>query len=190
MKKIAFYSIALLTACTMLMVGCQPKDEPKNQDQPSQQDQDPPSAKAAAVVVKYSFELTDQMLEVADFTVTYFDNEGKQQTEQVTSKQWSRTSTVALPCNVGAKLAGVVKADFDPDKYEVVKISKSSVTSYYLMDADGKEVHKGDNIIISHSQDFPGSSIPGYFEKYKDHIAMTLLSFDAEGNVTKLSEWE
>ena len=191
MKKSFFYAITLLTACTMLMVGC--KNNPNEPDQPEQpgQEEQPTAAKAVAAVLDYTFEISEDMLEVGDFTVFYYDSVGKIQSEQLTAPAWRKITISALPAKLGVKLVGVLKENYDPDKYEKIVFSTSYVAVTYRLDEKGEIVDKKkDTNRHSNSIDLPGQKVPAHFEKYKDHFLQAVYSFDEDGNKTELKEWE
>lgn len=184
MKKKLFCGIMLLTACTMLMmVGC--KKENSQQQEPDQ----PTQAKLVAACLAYSFEVTEDMLSVADVTVSYFDEKGQVQTEQLKSTSWSKTIQTALPAKLGVRVLAVLKENFNPADHEKVTIARSYSTTTYCLDENGKKVNvKSDAISLSSA--YSGEKIPAYFEKYKDHFIQTLYTVDAEGNFTYHEDWE
>jgi hypothetical protein len=191
MKKILFYSIALLTACTM-MIGCQPKNEPQNPEQPQDTTEVKPEVKPVAAVLDYSFEVTDEMQEVADFNITYYDKDGKLQTEQLTGKKWEKSIVAALPAKLGVKVNTVLKADFDPTKYETFTALRKYYYFAYVVDKDGKQVDEELPFSNSTGVDMTGDKIEAFMNKYKEGkgFLQVLYTFDEEGKKTYHSEWE
>lgn len=186
MKKILFRGIMLLTACTMLMVGCK-KDNSQQQepDQPTQ----PTKAKLVSAVLEYSLEVNDDMRLAADFTVSYFDANGQVQTEKLTSNSWSKTMNAALPAKLGVRVVAVQKEGFNPADYETMTMLKSYSTTTYCLDENGNKVGKEIGGVSS-SLTLAGEKVPAYFEKYQDYFLQTLYSVDADGNKTNLDEWK
>ena len=188
MKKILFYGTVLFAACTMMM-SCQSKNEPQNPDQPEQQDTT--TVKPVAAVLQYRFEVTDAMREVADFTVSFYDQNGQLQTEQLTSNQWEKTTVAALPAKLGVQVNAALKADFDPSKYEVFTALKKIRYFAYVVDKDGKQVDDEVPYSNTNNTDMAGSEIETFFNRYKEKAFLqTLYTFDEEGNKTYHSEWE
>ena len=188
MKKVLFYSIALLTACTMMM-SCQPKNEPQTPEEPEQKDTT--EVKPIAAVLEYRFEVTDAMREVADFTVSFYDKDGQLQTEQLASNMWEKVIVAALPAKLGVQVNAALKADFDPSKYEVFTALKKFRYFAYVVDKDGKQVDEELPYSNTSNTDMAGNEIETYFNRYKEKAFMqTLYTFDEEGNKTYHSEWE
>lgn len=183
MKKKLFCGIMLLAACTMLMVGC--KKENSQQQEPDQ----PTQAKLVAACLGYSFEVTDDMLSVADITVSYYDEKGQLQTEQLKTTSWSKTIQASLPAKLGVRVLAVLKENYNPADHEKVTVARSYSLSTYCLDENGKKVNvKSDALSLSST--YAGDKIPAYFEKYKDHLLQALYTVDAEGNFTYHEAWD
>lgn len=196
MKKVLFYSIALLTTCAILMVGCQPKDEPQPQDPTEQQPGEPEQQQAQPVkaLMNYTYEVSEQMIEVGDITINYYDNEGKLQSEVMTTTKWNKVIVAALPAKLGVQVKPALKEGVDYSKYEVFSALRKYEYKAYCLDADGnlvgkeEDIQKGSN---TSTLDIPGDQIEAFFNKYKDKpLKQTLYKVDEKGVFTYLDEWE
>lgn len=189
MKLIAALCCALVCACT-IMVGCQPKNDPQTPTTPTDP-ATPTNPKPAAAVLNYTFEVTDEMREVADFNISYYDNEGKLQTEKLASNKWNKIMQTALPGKLGVQIYTALKADFDSTKYDVLTILDRYNYNAYCVDAEGKEIEKGQDGYKNSTLPVVSGKIEGYINKYSNKpFHQTLYSVDADGNFTYLSEWE
>ena len=194
MKKILFYSIALLTACTM-MIGCKPKNEPKDPGQQQDTIQVKPEVKPAGVLFYYQFDVTDDMRDAGEFTVSYYDEGGNVQTEKLAdSNTWKKTIVSGYPTKFGVKVQMALKADFDSTKYAVFNALRSYQYKAYSVDEQGNELKGGKGTAytspVSPLQMLPGK-IEKYFEKYKDKpFHEMVLIVDEDCNMEYKSEWE
>lgn len=191
MKKVFFYSIALLVSA-MLMVGCKGKNEPQTPVQPEQQDTT--EVKPAGVLFYYQFDVTDDMRKVGEFTVSYYDKEGNVQTEKLTdSNTWKKTIVSGYPTKFGVKVDLALKADFDSTQFEVFQALTYYEYKVYTVDAEGNRLKngKGKSYISSASpiQMAPGM-IEKYFEKYKNKpFHQNVIIVDKDCNMEEKSEW-
>ena len=198
MKKTLFYSIALLTACTMLMVGCQPKDEPQTPGQtenPQDTTDVKPEVKPAGVLFYYQFDISDDMREAGEYIVTYYDKDGQVQTEKLTDgTTWKKAIIAGYPTKFGVKVNMALKADFDPTKYEVFNALRSYQYKAYCVDEQGNEL-KGGKATSYTSPATPinmaSDKIEGYFTKYSETpFHQMVLIVDEDCNMEYKGEWE
>jgi hypothetical protein len=179
MKKTLLGSLVLLMTCAMLMVGC---------DKENSQQQEPEEVKPVAAVLEYAFEVTDSMRLVADFTISYYDNDGKLQTEQLKANKWSKTTKAALPAKLGVRVVGTVKESFNPDNFEKLTIRRAFADAVYCVDAKGNVVGGKETGSNTKTQAIPGSGIREFFSK--EHFFQTLYTVDAEGKKTYHKDWQ
>ena len=191
MKKTLFYSIAMLM-CTMLMVGCNGQNEPQTPDQPEQpEDTTTTVVKPVAALLDYQFEVTEEMLEVANFTISYYDKDGELQTEQLESTKWDKIIVAKLPAKLGVQVNAALREDFDSTKYEVFRALKKYYYFAYAVGSDGKQADSEIPFTNNTHSDMAGSQIETFFNLYKEKpFAQVLFTFDEDGKKTYHSEWE
>ena len=180
MKTKFFYGIALLVACTMLTVSCK-KNNSVNQNVEVQ-------AKATAAVLEYSFTISDTLNMVADYTVHYYDNDGKLQSEPLTGKAWSKSFKAKLPAKLGVRVTGSPKADFDASKYDRIVLGTCFETNAYAVDDNNKVIGNPYTKSIKGTAGFSGENFVSYLNT--KNVLMTLVTFDADGNLTVNEEWK
>ena len=190
MKKILFYSIALLTACTMMM-SCQPKDEPQGPEQP----QDTTEVKPAGVLFFYQFDVTDDMRDVSEIIVSYYDKDGNVQTEKLAdSNTWTKTIISGYPTKFGVKVNLALKADFDPSKYEVFHGLRSYKYKACCVDEQGNELEGGKGTSYTSPASpvsMASDQIERYIEKYTEKpFHQMVLIVDEDCNMEYKPEWE
>ena len=185
--KVFSCGIMLLAVCTMLMVGCK-KDEPETQQQQQQEETQTTAKPAVASVFYYTFSVTDSMRLVADFTISYYDQDGKLQTEKLEANNWEKTIKAGLPAKLGVHVDAALKADFDASKYTKVYRKKSYTASAYCLDEDGKKVGKVGSHTLNTGNYIPAEKMSKYFND--EFFLKSLYKYEADGTITELSEWE
>ena len=181
MKKVLFM---MLAACSMMLVGC--NKENSQQQEPDQQGQTP-EAKPVAAGLEYTFEVNDTMLLVADFKVSYYDQDGKVQTETLNSTKWSKTVQAKLPAKLGVKVDAAMKPYYDPAKFNKVFILREYSVYTYRLDENGKVIGEKEKSGISSGVSVPGDKVTDALSKDGGFLSV-LRSYDAEGKETQL-DW-
>ena len=180
MKTKHFCSLALLAISIMFMVAC----DKENPDTP-----DTPTVKApVAALFNYSFTVTDSMRLVADFAISYFDENGQLQNEQLAANSWEKKVTAKLPAKLGVRVVASLKEGVDFSAIEKLRVIKKYSELYYCVDEDGNKVGKTYTYSDNHSQAIKGEQIPQYFNK--DHFLQSLYTFDAAGEGTYHNDWK
>ena len=180
MKTKHFCGLALLAISTMFMVAC----DKENPDTP-----DTPTVKApVAVVFNYSFAVNDSMRLVADFGISYFDENGQLQNEQLAANSWEKKVTAKLPAKLGVRVVASVKEGVDFSAIEKLRILSKYSEVFYCVDEDGNKVGKTYTDGDSHAQPIRGEQITQYFSK--DHFLQSLYTFDAAGEGTYHDDWK
>ena len=189
MKKKLFCGIMLLSACTILMVSCKKdKDEPQTPEQTTTQQT---TVQPVGALLDYQFEVTDEMREVADFTISFYDKNGQLQTEQLTSNKWDTIIVTTLPAKLGVQVKAALKANFDATQYNTFRALKKYTYIAYAIDQNGKKIGTEPSFTNNTGTDMAADKIEGFFDKYKDKAFLQVLyTFDEKGNKTFLSTWE
>ncbi len=111
MKKIMM-TLAAVLCCAMIttvFTACGSDDDDNNT---------PKTAEIKGIGAHYTFSVTEQMSQLCDYTITYYGNSGKPETEKATwtikdgLATWEKTiGNTAIPATFGLKISAKVKSD-------------------------------------------------------------------------------
>ena len=142
-----------------------------------------------AAVMEYSLTVGDDMVNMLDLTVEYYDANGKVQTEQMTQKTWTKKVTAMLPATLGVRLKIQVKSSVNPATLEKVTESYTYSYSVYPVTASGKQQEGGKANASSLNLDILGSKFAEWAEDHANGLVKFLFVFDAKGQPTS-SSWQ
>lgn len=130
-----FKTFAAVAAVCVLPFAFTACGDDEGGDEPLPAVQTPKSAMAA-----YNFEVSTDMLEVLDITISFIDK-GVVKSEKMTSSKWGYVANgLMLPATFGYKVHMKVKdnASFSKSSYDF--IIKTYSTEYAVYDQDGKKI--------------------------------------------------
>lgn len=184
MKTTKSFLAALIVICAMtttVFTACGDDDDNINN---SVDDNKP----VAAVMV---CELTvgDDMFNVLDLTVEYYDANGQVQSEQMTAKNWKKTVLAKLPATLGARLKIQVKNGIDPASLDVFTEDVKYAYSVNPVNASGKEQSGGQAYISHPTLDMPGDKVADWVAKHSNGLVKFLYTVNSNGQVTE-STWQ
>lgn len=128
----AFAAVAAVCVLPFAFTAC---GDDEGGDEPQPTVQTPKSAMAA-----YNFEVSADMLEVLDITISYIDK-GEKKSEKMTNTKWGHVANgLVLPATFGYKVHMKVKdnASFSKSSYDFS--IKTYSTEYAVYDQDGKRI--------------------------------------------------
>ena len=168
-----------------LMTNCN-----KHQNDPDVPD-DPQVKKAAFARAEADITVTNDMLEVLDLTLSYYDNAGELKQKAVTTSEIKLETKAPLPTRAGLCLTAQLKEGIDIESYDQVDLT--CIFSYKCAAVDEDDiivgqVHRMDG--DRNSMQLKGAHVPAWVTTFnKVHPIKFLYEFDAEGNSQK-AEWE
>ena len=139
--------------------------------------------KPVACGVEYMFSVTSQdLFKNVNFTIEYYDAEGKVQSEQMVTELWTDTIQTKLPGKLGVRVKLQLKDGADPASMENFNISYFFRYQAYVLTADGKK--KTDDLNAAQpKRTIKGSDVPRWIEENPIIKAASFgYSFDADGN--------
>ena len=175
MKKMMM-TLAAVFCCAMTMSVFSACGDDESEQKPD---------KPVACCMEYLFSVTSQdLFKNVDFTVEYYDAEGKVQSERMVNELWTDTIKAKLPGKLGARVKMKLKDGANPASIDTFKISYTFRIYTYVLTADGK---KKTNHLESGmpSREIKGSKVPGWVEENPVIKEASFgYSFDADGNYT------
>lgn len=104
----AFFRYAMMAVVMMTtivsMVSCGDDDEPAVEEMV-----------IVSATAPYHFEVSNDLLEVADITITYYEN-NEAKTEKMTSTTWDKKATNKVPGKIGFSVAFAMKSGYTPTR--------------------------------------------------------------------------
>lgn len=183
MKKY-FMTLAAVLCCAMtttVFTACgSDDDDPKN----PADDTTP-----AAAVMDYSLTVGDDMVNMLDLTVEYYDANGKVQSEPMTQKTWTKNVKAQLPATLGVRLKIQMKSSVNTATLEKFTESYTYSYSVYPVTASGQQLEGGKTSASSMSLDIPGSKLTEWAEDHANGLVKFLYVFDTKGQPTS-SSWQ
>ena len=181
--KTKLFSVALMMCAVLsgIKTGCKEKNTPTNTDDPN---------KATLAYMESSFTVNEDLLNLVNVVIDYYDNEGKAQSTTMTSGSWENKVKVALPCKVGTRIKFVLKDGVDP-------VAAGAVHMAYAYNYMSYATNES-NYVLTPSPLSDGKALEvttkdgkfGEFLQDADPLFMTLIEYDANGNPTVLNEWK
>lgn len=182
--KFKFFNHVALMMCTVvlsvLMTSCKDKGNEPEPILPN---------KASAAFMKFDFKAGTETMKVFDFTIDYYDNEGKVQTLVMADTAWTNTAKVAWPCKVGARVRISLKNGVDVNTIDKARIEYSYNYLRYSTNAKDEVLGEVDSKGSESESSIKGEKINAFLAE-TDHIVQVLYSYDAEGKATSLNTWE
>ena len=142
----------------------------------------------AAAVMDYSLTVGDDIVNMLDLTVEYYDANGKVQSEPMTQKTWTKNVKAQLPATLGVRLKIQLKSSVNPATLE--KFTESYAYSYSIcpVNASGKDLEGGKAGASKLSLDIPGNKLTEWAEDHSNGLLKFLYIVDAKGGITS-SNW-
>ena len=139
MKNFAkFFGMFSLALCAVLFTGCSSDDDGDGGTLP-------PTGKKTPGV-EYGLHLNDDMLNLADVVVAYWDAEGQLVKDTLTEADWEKTFTLTKSQQIGMSVTVVAKDNLDellaadPEKKSYRLGYQRAYATYYI-DENGKKVN-------------------------------------------------
>ena len=179
--KIKMMTLAAVFCCamsSMMFTACGSDDDDDNKVQVD-------DTKAVGAVMTYTFLVSDDMFDVLDMTVEYYDDNGELATEKLTQKEWTKTVKVAkLPVSLGACLKVQIKDGVDENSVGYASYTYRYTNKAYSVTATGKVVDLAED-----NKTEAVFSLP-YLSAQENGIIMSFLyNFSDKGQVVAGS-WE
>ena len=184
MKAKQFLMATLTVMCAMtttLLTSCSKDDD----DNITKNDETTP----IAAVMDYSLMVGDDMVNMFDLTVEYYDADGKVKSEQMTGKTWTKNVKALLPATLGVRLKLQVKSSVNPAIIDKFTESYTYNYSVYPVTVSGKQLEGGKAGASSMSLDLPGNKLTEWAEDHANGLVKFLYVFDANGQPTSGS-WQ
>lgn len=134
MKTKQLFRMMTVALCAVLMssllTSCNSKNDPENS-----------SSKITAAFMQFSFSTTDEMMQIFDFNVEYYDEKGSLKNDKLSEAAWSkRINSESLPAKFGFRVKVAMKKNVSLPADKKVLISYSHSYTSAAMDADHKSV--------------------------------------------------
>lgn len=187
MKKF-FYLMAMAIVATAFTVSCGSDDDDDNNALPQK-------SEIKGLVGCYIISVTQQMAQLCDYTMTYYDINGKLTTEQATwttsngIATWTKdVSSTVIPATFGIKVNVKVKDNAQLDDIHIDNIQPVTKVLYLQgVTTDGKkawdtEVALGAEAVTT--TDTSGKKLPEYIARWEQRggIINKTYTFDKDGN--------
>lgn len=182
MKTKQLFRMMTVVLCAMLMsslmTSCNSKNNPED------------STGKKAAFMQFSFATTDEMMQIFDFNVEYYDENGSLKNDKLTEAAWSkRINSSSLPAKFGFRVKLEMKKNVSLPGDKKVLISYSHSYTSSAMDADHKAVgdlKRGSSDVES---EIKSTQVEGWA---KEHAAKPLIQvafdYDANGNANN-GQW-
>ena len=183
MKTKKFFLAALTMMCAMtttVMTACSSSDD----DGGKTSSNDP-----VAATMDYVLTTSNEMLDILDVTIEYYDENGKVQTEKMTNPEWKKTVRAKLPATLGARMKGQLKDGVDVTTIASFKASYGYSYMGYAVNANNQAVGAVQSNSSSSNLTMKGEKIPEFLNDKKAGIVKFLFTFDTKGNSTSAS-WQ
>lgn len=96
--------VVVMMISTVSMVSCGDDDEDAVEEMA-----------IVSATAPYHFEVSNDLLEVADITITYYEN-NEEKTEKMTSTTWEKKATNKVPGKIGFSVAFAMKSGYTPTR--------------------------------------------------------------------------
>lgn len=184
MKTKKFFLAALTMMCAMtttVMTACSSSSD---DDGGKTSSNDP-----VAATMDYVLTTSNEMLDILDVTIEYYDENGKVQTEKMTNPEWKKTVRAKLPATLGARMKGQLKDGVDVTTIASFKASYGYSYMGYAVNANNQAVGAVQSNSSSSNLTMKGEKIPEFLNDKKAGIVKFLFTFDTKGNSTSAS-WQ
>ena len=180
MKK-TIKTLAAVLCCALAFTACT-KDEPGN---PTPETDLTP----VAALMDYTLTMGEDMLNMCDITIEYYDTDGKVKNEALTKGSWEKRVLAPLPASLGVRVKAKLKSGANPS-------SQESFTAAYGYDYMGYAVNSTGGVVSdvvgrgsSTSMSMKGDKVEEWLTRHADGLFSFLYSFDAKGKPTR-ETWE
>ncbi len=167
MKKI-FLTLFAVALTASVFIACD-KDDDKDSTKNNNTEQPTTPRTATQVSCNYTVNISRDMLNYSNVTVSYYDGEAQGPKQVVmTDTVWTfSTGMVNIPADLGFSLSGALKENFNIATVDTFYAEYRAAYSYTLYDKDGKSMGtKGNN---RHGNAGFGRNCTG--RKYIDNVA-------------------
>ena len=175
-------TLAAVLCCALAFNACT-KNDPTEPEAP---DTTPVAAK-----MSYSFTLgSDDMVNMLDVTIDYYDADGTVKSEAMTGKTWSKTvQSTGLPAKLGARMRVAVKAEANLTAKETFVVSSGYEYVGSAVNKKGENVGETFGTGSTSTMTIKSSQVAEWAERHKDGLRKYLHSIAADGSHTSIS-WE
>ena len=135
MKKLTFLMMAAMVMGLAMLTSCEKKDD-TGLTNTSKKDTAP-----AFVQMRVVFNATQDMLDYCNIVMKYNDGTGEQ-SETVTSLEWSKTLKTSLPATLTFSREVTLKSDRDASAVEKINFTNFYSYRYDLLNKQGEELGK------------------------------------------------
>lgn len=143
----------------------------------------------AQAVMDYQLTVNDDMLNVLNLTVYYYDADGKVQSELLTANEWNKSVKAKLPATLGARLKVELKDSIDPTTIGQFTATYGYSYNGYAVSATDKVVGNIVNYSTDNTLAMQGNKIPTWLERHTDGLVKFLYTFANDGQATS-SSWQ
>lgn len=179
----------LLGAIMTFATGCNlfnnNPDKPTTPTEPATDDKTPVGA-----YMTYTFGTNDDLLNMFNITIEYYDEDGKVQTVKLKETAWSkRVDTKSLPAKLGFRILFTINGNYSisPTKVETISYYLSYITG--ATNAEGKAIDKGLDDSYHVDMDCASGKLEKWLQNYSSHPSHYVFKYDEKG-VAKSSNWE
>ena len=185
MKTKQLFRAAMVVICavvlTSVMTGCDDKNKPSDQQQ--QQDN-----KAVAAIMDYKFITSDDLLKIFDVKVEFY-NDGKIETETVTTAEWTKAAKGSLPTKLGFRVKITPKEGIDYESFGMSQLVTRFNYSGSAVNAKGEKIGPKQFSEAGTEANFAGKKIEAWYNALPEYVVDVLYSYDAEG-AAAIAQWQ
>ena len=185
-SKIVWLLCAMMTFATGCNMINNNPDQPTKPTEPVADDTTPVGA-----YMTYTFGTNDDLLNMFNVTIEYYDENGKVQSEKIKETAWSkRVDAKSLPAKLGFRILFTLNGNYSisPTKVETISYYYSYLTG--PTNAEGKVIiGKGSNDSLNFDQDCASGKLEKWLESYSSHPSHYVFKYDSKGVATS-SNWE
>ena len=191
MQTKSFFQTVVFVACFMaaasLMSSCTDTNPPSTGGEETQE------KPAVEAFMNYQLITTQEMLNVFDFFIEYYDDKGQVQSETLAATEWKKSGRSALPATFGYRVKLAVKEGVDVDT--ISSLTASYKYGYFASAIDEDEEKVGQPYTYTNSYNVPYSDndrVQYFVNKYtQGYLIKARCEFNEKGEWTATgSAWE
>lgn len=172
-KLLMATALCCMTMMSVSLTACGGDDEPNVPVEPAK------DTTPAFVLMKFTYEATQDMLDYCNVVVKYNDGTGEKN-ETMTTTSWSKTVKAALPATLSFDREVTLKADKDITAVEKFTYCNSYSNPYEIVNKSGESLSKGGSSTGT-SSSFSGAQVEQLITAGRLNLSHTY-TFDKNGN--------
>ena len=189
MKTKNLFRVSMAALCAIMMTGLMTSCDKNNQNNPDEPQ--PQVGKAVAARTASTVILSDDIVELMDITIDYYNNAGELKQMVLTTPELELTTKASLPTKAGMCLRLQIKEGVNLEEIALVDLSNTFGFRCAAVDENDKIVgdeHKLDD--FGTTTKLAGSKVQAWVEAFNaNHQISFLYEFDAEGN-SQSASWD